>query len=172
MLGVMTAERTEITLHINAPYATGVDERALIALALRVFEAEGTESAGDLIVRLVDDTTVRELNRRFRDVDEVTDVLSFGMDGDVTDSDPPATNDDFITPPGSDPQLGEVVIAYPTAERQATEAGHDVGAELDHLLVHGVLHLLGYDHETEAEEREMRSREEAILGRRVHGDEA
>ncbi len=145
---------------MDAPYPAGVDERGLIALALRVFETQ--DIASELTVRIVDDATIRELNRRYRDVDEATDVLSFAMAGE--------SDDDFVTPPGGAPQLGEIVIAFPTAERQAVAAGHDVGAELEHLLVHGILHLLGYDHETEAEEREMRAREEALLGRAVHGD--
>jgi probable rRNA maturation factor len=72
-----------------------------------------------------------------------------------------------VTPPGSGRQLGEIVISYPTAARQAQEAGHPVDEELAHLLVHGVLHLLGHDHQSPAEARRMRAREEALLGGRV-----
>ena len=64
--------------------------------------------------------------------------------------------------------MGEIVISYPTAARQAEEAGHTVDEELAHLLVHGILHLLGYDHESRADARRMRAREEALLGRAAH----
>ena len=74
----------------------------------------------------------------------------------------------FVTPPESAKQLGQVVIAFPTALRQAEEAGHDIGVELAHLLAHGILHLLGYDHEAAAEAKLMRSKEEALLGDVAH----
>lgn len=61
--------------------------------------------------------------------------------------------------------LGEVIISYPTAERQARERGHPVQREVAHLLIHGVLHLLGYDHALPEEERLMQARENLYLGR-------
>jgi rRNA maturation RNase YbeY len=64
--------------------------------------------------------------------------------------------------------LGQVVISYPAAARQAAEAGYPVQEELAHLLVHGLLHLLGCEHETPREARAMRTREDALLGRAVH----
>ncbi len=65
-------------------------------------------------------------------------------------------------------QLGEIVISVETAERQAREAGHSLEREIAHLLVHGVLHILGYDHAEPEDERAMRAREEAILGHEAH----
>jgi probable rRNA maturation factor len=109
----------------------------------------------ELGVVVSDDATVRELNRRYLGVDEPTDVLSFnlGEEGD----------EPFALPPGEAAPLGEVIISFPTADRQAEEQGHSVQAEVAHLLVHGVLHLLGYDHLEAEDERTMRQREEEIL---------
>jgi probable rRNA maturation factor len=106
-------------------------------------------------VVVTDDETVRGLSRRFLGRDEPTDVLSFGL----------AATDEvsFALPPEEAASLGEVVIAYPTAVRQAEEAGRAIEAEVAHLLVHGLLHLLGYDHQRPEDERAMRRREEEVL---------
>lgn len=85
-------------------------------------------------VLITDDERIRDLNRRFRDVDRATDVLSF-PDGDVL--------------PSGRTLLGEIVISLPTARRQASELGHDEVRELSELILHGVLHLIGYDHEND-----------------------
>ena len=91
-------------------------------------------SADEVHVLITDDSRIRDLNRRYRDVDRVTDVLSF-PDGDVL--------------PSGLTLLGEIVISLPAAKRQADELGHDVLRELCELALHGVLHLLGYDHEND-----------------------
>lgn len=83
---------------------------------------------------ITDDLTIRELNRRFRDVDRETDVLSF-LDGDEL--------------PSGLTLLGEIVISLDAAKRQSVEFGHDEIRELSELVLHGVLHLLGYDHEND-----------------------
>ena len=153
MLDSMTPSPDTISLQVEPPFAARVDEQALAALARRVLESEQMDSLAELSVLVTDDETVRDLNKRYRDVDAPTDVLSFRMDG----------AEGFVTPPESAEQLGEVVIAFPTALRQAGGAGHDIGVELAHLLAHGILHLLGYDHETAAEAKLMRSNEEALL---------
>ena len=154
----MATPEYAIALHIEQPFARTARPRALAALARRALAAEGVQPPAELSIVVTDDQTVRELHRRFGGVDLPTDVLSFGLDGD----------DDFVRPPGSPRQLGEIVISHPTAERQAEEAGHGIDRELAHLLVHGVLHLLGYDHESPDEARAMRAREEAMLGRAAH----
>jgi probable rRNA maturation factor len=150
MLGPMT-----IAVHVDARFKRYVRQQPLAALARRVLAAEAADRGVSVVV--TDDETVRELNRRYRDMDEPTDVLSFGLDG----------NDSFVTPPGGG-ELGEVVISYPMARRQAEAAGHALERELAHLLVHGILHLLGYDHETAGKAKRMRVREEALLGRAAH----
>jgi probable rRNA maturation factor len=97
-------------------------------------EAEG-QGTGELTLAVTDDETVRGLNRTYLGVDAPTDVLSFG-----------GKSPDFVSPSSIDEYLGDVVIAYPQAQKQALAAGHSVSAELSLLVVHGVLHLLGYDH--------------------------
>ncbi len=147
-----------ITIHVQPPFGRSVRTRQLAGLARRALAREGVAPPAEVSVAVSDDATVRDLNRRFRGDDRPTDVLSFGLDGD----------DPFVTPANGPRQLGEVIIAYPTAARQAKEAGHRIDEELAHLLVHGILHLLGYDHERRADARRMRAREEALLGRAVH----
>ncbi len=105
---------------------------------LRVAAPPGTR--GTLTIALVSDARMRALNRRFRGMDRVTDVLSFPMG--------PAPADHSGGRVG-DAQLGDVVIALGRAERQARAMGHARLTELKVLALHGVLHLLGHDHETD-----------------------
>jgi probable rRNA maturation factor len=98
--------------------------------ALLAALAPGRESLG---VRFVGDREMRRVNRQFREKDKPTDVLSF---------------------PGEETHLGDILISVPTARRQAGEAGHGIDRELKTLLLHGVLHCLGYDHETDDGEME------------------
>ncbi len=101
----------------------------------------------------VGDRAMRTLNRRYRGKDKTTDVLSFSMREGAF--------------PRVQPEvLGDIVIAVPTAARQAAEAGHALGREIEVLLVHGLLHLLGYDHERSGDEaRRMKRRELQLLKR-------
>lgn len=100
---------------------------------------------GEVVVLLTDDATVQDLNARFRDKDRPTNVLSF-----------PA-------PETARPHLGDLVLARGVCVVEAAEQGKTVGDHLSHLVVHGVLHLLGHDHEDETEAETMETRERAIL---------
>lgn len=122
------------------PDAEAVVERAAIA-------ALPTHSDSVLTVLLTDDATLRDLNGRFRGKDRPTNVLSF-----------PA-------PETASPHLGDVALAYGVCAQEAREQGKTLAAHLTHLTAHGVLHLLGYDHETEAEAEAMEGLERAILAR-------
>ena len=106
-------------------------------------------SDSELSVLLVSDRLMRQLNRDWRGRDRPTDVLSFSQHEGA----------------GAAPRelLGDVVIAVPTAKRQAEERGETLLAASERLLIHGVLHLLGYDHERPDDAAVMRPREEAIL---------
>ncbi len=149
----MAIPRHEVMVTIDDPFAGLIDPALLDGAARRVLEAERVPKA-ELGVVITDDETVRRLNREYAGEDAATDVLSFSLrEGEAF-----AAPDDVA-------RLGEVIISYPTAERQAREAGHAIGAEVEHLLVHGVLHLLGYDHAQPADERAMRARESELLGR-------
>ena len=117
-----------------------VVERAAVA-------ALGTASGG-VVILLTDDGTVRDLNARFRGKDRPTNVLSF-----------PAAE-----MPGADPQpLGDIVLAWGVCATEAADQGKSLRNHLTHLVVHGVLHLLGRDHEIEAEAEAMEAEERAIL---------
>ena len=141
-----TGPTVDIDVRIDSIDATHV--RADADWLLRRLDLE----QGELSIVLCDDAFMRPLNRDYRGKDAATDVLSFAMqEGDGLLED--------------DPVLGDLVISVETAARQAEEQGHDLDAELRVLLVHGLLHLLGYDHEVdEAEAAEMRAAEAKLLG--------
>ena len=113
------------------------------------------QAAPDVEVAIVitDDESLQELNRRFRGIDAPTDVLAF----------PDDTRGPVVSAPGLPRYLGDIAISYPRAAEQAAEAGHPVQAELQLLVVHGVLHLLGYDDQEESERARMWAAQEAIL---------
>ena len=132
-----------------------LDTDALVALAREVMDGEAVKARTSLSILLTGDDEVRRLNNQFLGIDEATDVLSF----------PDLDDDDFVTRAGGAPHLGDIAVALPTAARQAQHVGHALDAELAHLLVHGILHLCGYDHVDDlAEERRMREHEEHYLG--------
>ncbi len=108
------------------------------------------------------DEEIRELNRRYRDVDSPTDVLSFPM-LDYDGPERPVAL--FPSAPGEPTSIGDIVISYPRAMEQAAAYGHSPERETAFLLVHGVMHLLGYDHEDPGDEEAMRREEEAVLER-------
>jgi len=139
-----------------------VDLEALERTASVVLNRE-VDEAVEMSFVIVDDERIRELNRKWRGYDETTDVLSFGL----SERSKPAVDDEvpFPFPKAEDDllHLGEVVISFPTAERQALEHTRALDEELRHLLIHGILHLLGYDHADREEEAAMRTREQALL---------
>jgi probable rRNA maturation factor len=134
-------------------FAGKVDEELLRRVAVEALRREGMEGEIALSVVITDDEAVQELNRRFRGVDAPTDVLAFGG----------GQQGNFMTAPGEPAYLGDVVISYPRAVAQAEEYGHSIDRELALLTVHGILHLLGYDHVNETERVEMWARQDEIL---------
>jgi probable rRNA maturation factor len=128
------------------------------SLALR---REGWDQPATLDVVIVDDEEMRAINVSRRGIDEATDVLSFPM----LELRPETglAEDFFVLPPETQVHLGDVVISFPRVESQADEAGHSRERELAFLTVHAVLHILGYDHDTEEKRRYMRRREEDVL---------
>ncbi len=136
----------------------GIDVQALERVATRVLEAEAVASPAELSVLLADDGTVRELNRAYRATDATTDVLSFAQSEGVP----------FAQPEGTATHLGDIIISIDTAREQAQSFGQTLQDEVCHLLVHGVLHLLGYDHEAPEDAELMRAHEDAILGTAHH----
>ena len=141
-----------IDLRVDERYETQVELHALREAAERTLRHQ-SEEAYDLTVLITGDQLVRELSQRHRGVDSTTDVLAF-----INDPVGP-----FVDAPGLGRYLGDIIISFPQAERQAARAGNDISAELQLLVVHGVLHLLGYDHESEPEGAEMWAAQEAVL---------
>ena len=136
---------------VEQQYEHRVDEALLADCVRHALESVGVQEPRSVSVLVTDTRRVRRLNRRFRGLDEATDVLSF--------------NTDFpgLTGPDGAAELGEIVIALPVAARGARERGVELADELALLTVHGVLHLLGHDHETPPEDAEMRELERAAL---------
>lgn len=161
--------------NVSVQVLEGFDGRVSDELLMRVAEGviaverPGLESS--LSVVLADDETVRSLNKQHRGLDESTDVLSFSFthQGEYygeREPSPEATEEvGFVLPPGEDEPLGDVVISYPQAERQAAQSGHAVDKELAVLLTHGILHLLGHDHEDPGEDAVMKRVEADVLTR-------
>jgi probable rRNA maturation factor len=128
-----------VTVRASSEHPRGAPAlRRLRARAAAYLRAMGREDA-ELSVLLVGDRRIRALNRDWRGKDAATDVLSFPQS----------------EPPGSGPWLGDVVISLDTARRRARAESRPVGLELDRYLAHGLLHLLGFDHERPAEARVM-----------------
>jgi probable rRNA maturation factor len=152
----------------NEQMDVDVDVARYVRLANVVLEAERVVADAEMSLLFVDEATIAELNERFLGYEGATDVLSFPMDDEL----PPAGRqpDQGGRGPGSpadatDPPtlLGDVVVCPAVADRQATEHGVTLDAELSLLVVHGVLHLLNYDHAEPAETAAMQRREQELL---------
>ena len=146
------------------PEITALMEKAADTAVASEFRAE-LEAAGitpedtgaELSVTIVDGPEIRELNRDYRGIDRVTDVLSFPQFADREEL------ADALTEGADEVLVGDVVICYDQALAQAEEYGTGTVRELVYLFVHSIFHLFGYDHEDEEERRVMRAREEDIL---------
>ncbi|RIV25872.1 rRNA maturation RNase YbeY [Alicyclobacillaceae bacterium I2511] len=123
-------------------------ERVLVAAAGHL------HVSGEVSISFVSDAEIQELNRSYRHVDWPTDVLSFALrEGE----------EDFVLPEGATEPLGDIIVSIPAAVRQSIEYGHSLRREVGFLLVHGFLHLLGYDHQDTEAEQEMTGIQEAVL---------
>ena len=120
---------------------------------LRIAAAKEAIEAGEVALSFVDDDEIQSLNRQYRSIDRPTDVLSFPMEDDEFLNDPAETL----------PLLGDIIISIPAARRQSEEYKHSLLREIGFLFVHGLLHLLGYDHQDEETEAEMIAKQEEIL---------
>ncbi len=127
------------------------DAARLQAASQQVLSQHEVDSDTSLSVVFVDNDYIQNLNRQFRDTDAPTDVLSFPADA------PPVAIDD------EPPYLGDLIIAYPYASAQSSREGHTLNDSLSLLVVHGTLHLLGYDHDTLENRAEMWAAQDAAL---------
>lgn len=138
----------EIDVDVEDPnWASAVPDVETCVQRAAMAAAEDRE--GSIAILLTDDDTVRDLNARFRDKDRPTNVLSFpGAD---------------MPMPGAAPHLGDIVLAYGVCAGEAEAQSKTLSSHLTHLVVHGVLHLLGQDHQTDPEAEAMEAEEKAIL---------
>jgi len=148
---------------------TGADVAELARLSRFVLDRMRLHPQTELCLRLVDEDTIGQLNERWMDTRGPTDVLAFPMDeltpGSLTDVLHGADDgdDDGDEPPEAEAYLGDLVLCPAVAARQAGEHGHSTADETDLLTVHGILHLLGYDHAEPDGHREMFALQERLL---------
>jgi probable rRNA maturation factor len=151
-------ENEAVSIHVSVSsggwLAACPDAEALAETAARAALADAPNARAPAVVGVVltGDAEQRQLNRTYRGKDSPTNVLSFAM-----------TEPGVLGPPGSPVLLGDVVLAFETVAREAGEQDKPLADHLRHLVVHGVLHLLGFDHETDTEAATMEARETAIL---------
>jgi probable rRNA maturation factor len=136
-----------------------LDEDRIAEIAKTALQVEHFPKPAEISIVLTDDEQLQVLNREYRGKDRPTDVLSFSQ----------LEGEPFVGDPEGVVELGDVVISVETAKRQAEQHGHSLQDEVNLLVAHGVLHLLGYDDETESEAAEMRRHEAKILEEVGHG---
>jgi probable rRNA maturation factor len=144
-------------------------EQLVEAAARAAFEAaERPEilngATAEMSLVLADDALVQTLNRDYRDKDKPTNVLSFALLDGSDDSDDD-TDDVLARAEGMPILIGDVILAFETVQREAREQGKSIGNHLTHLVIHGVLHLLGYDHQSDPDADRMERLETSILAR-------
>lgn len=142
----------DVLVSIEPKFGKLVTADWLAAIAKLTLEMEKADSCQVGVV-ITGDEQMLALNREYAGENHATDVLSFSLrEGEA-----------FVSPDDVS-RLGEVVVSYETAQQQAEAGGHEVDEEVAHLLVHGVLHLLGYDHAEVEDQVKMRARERRVLG--------
>jgi probable rRNA maturation factor len=148
----------EINILIDEPLEANLAPSWLQGVVQQVLAAQGAGVEVEVGLLIATGERVRQLNRDYRRRDEPTDVLAFSAREEVGSDFPP-----FVQPPDGVLHLGEVIISYPQAVMQAEEHRHSVNKELAILIIHGLLHLLGYEHDKPEPKRRMRAREKEIL---------
>lgn len=158
--GILKGKAIEmkLSIQIDKEFRKHLDQEWLQRVVEQTLTIQDFDSEVELSLVITGEEMVRKLNQQYRGLDEPTDVLSFALLESK-----PGDGTLFITPPDGVLHLGEVVISYPQAARQAEENGQRVEHELALLIVHGILHLLGYEHDDPDREREMRALEEKVL---------
>lgn len=146
----------QIGIQVDEPFQERIEYEWLRGLVEQVLVAQSAGAATEVGCLITDDDTVHALNKEYRDVDSSTDVLAFAL-SESEEGVPVFPDPDGLR------HLGEVIVSYPQAARQAEERRHPVLREVALLVIHGLLHLLGYDHETPEQEAAMRQAEQARL---------
>ena len=149
--------KIQLSIRIEKPFVSLVSKQWLRQAVKLTLVYTGISLPVELGLVIAGDKTVHELNRSYRSVDRTTDVIAFAL------SERSAKAEPFVTPPDDVIHLGEVIISYPQAAIQAEEHSHSVRTEIVILTIHGILHLLGYDHDLPEDEQKMRGREAEIF---------
>ena len=130
-----------ITVEIDQRFKPGITPKELIDLVKAVFSHLQLPASPGLSIKISYDQVIQELNLSYLGIDAPTDVLSFPLS--------------FEDPESGSQYYGDMIISFPTAAKQAQQGGHPIEDEIKLLLVHGLLHLLGYDHGSAEEKEEM-----------------
>ncbi len=138
-----------INLQVKRNLKLPIDKADLMRAAQVTFDAENVNPSAEVSIVIGNDALLKNLNSQYRHIDTATDVLSFP----ANESDP-ETNSMY---------LGDVIISLPRAQEQALVGGHSVSDELQLLVVHGILHLLWYDHLDKSDKKKMQASQEKIL---------
>ncbi len=135
------------------------NERIIKKVLDKCFKEENIQDSKlSITITLTDANNIQEINKKYRNIDRATDVLSFPM-FEKDELKQKIENKDFI----NEDILGDIIISIPKVEEQAKEYGHSFERELSYMIVHGFYHLMGYDHIKEEDKKEMRPKEDKIL---------
>ena len=152
MFSLLNLSGLQVFVSLDEPFGGELDAGWLEGVVRAGLLAAGIDGDAGVSLLITGDETVRALNSEYRGLDETTDVLSFSADHPghwEGDGDGPPEHPDhpeFVLPPGTPRPLGEIIVSWPQAERQAVDHSVSPERELAHLVVHGALHLVGYDH--------------------------
>jgi len=149
----MSSLKPTVHVQVLPTVSEELDQQWLLRAAEVALRYENPDTEAEIGLVITDDDGIRDLNRRFRRIDAPTDVLAF------------STHEagEFVLPSELPPYLGDIIISYPRAAEQAAQMGHSTDRELAVLVIHGVLHLLGYDHDEEANRARMWAAQDLIL---------
>ncbi|MBI2957366.1 MAG: rRNA maturation RNase YbeY [Chloroflexi bacterium] len=147
----------DIQIHVDDQYRDKVGEEWLSSIVETVLASEQVAVPAEVSLVITGQETIRGLNRDYRGLDEATDVLSFAL------KESRGRRRGFAVPPDGVTRLGEVIVSYPQATAQASERGSSVEQEIGLLVVHGILHLLGYDHMKAVQATVMEQKQTAIM---------
>jgi len=153
----------EINVLIDGDYKGYLEVSWLQSVAEQALVAQDADSRVELGLVIANQERVQQLNRSYLGKDEPTDVLAFSMLPEPLVTRESEASSPFVQPPDGVLHLGEVIISYPQAVIQAEEHRHSVKKEVAILIIHGVLHLLGCEHDKPELERQMKTREKEIL---------
>lgn len=152
-----------IDVQIFPAFMRRLSKTWLREVAEQALESHGDGNPMSISLVIADDETVHTLNRDYRGLDEITDVLAFPLwesrENEIQGA------DGFVLPSEATIPVGEIVVSYPQAARQAREGKKLLRAEIALLIVHGVLHLLGYDHADAQQESRMWAMQDQVLGK-------